>query len=238
MFVTIKKKFLIIGLACVVAALAVIGGFASVRAVSSNNLPSNGMTVVIDAGHGGWDGGVTGVNTGIRESELNLAIARSLRHFFELHGYTVVMTRTTQEGLYGAAPQGSRKRTDMERRRVIIEDASPDLVISIHLNAFPVSSVRGAQVFFAFGACEGTRAVATSVQSSLIANLEATTRQAAAGDYFILDSTRYPAILVEGGFLSNPLDEALLVTAAYQERLAYAIFCGVHALVAGGDWPW
>ena len=236
MFYTIKKKHIIIALAVIFAVVGVIGGAAGYRAVTTGRT-QGGMTIVIDAGHGGRDGGVTGVNTGIRESDLNLAIARSLRHFFVMHGYNVVMTRETQAGLYGAAPQGRRKTADMEARRQIINRASPDLVISIHLNSFPSKSVRGAQVFFSHRAEGGIIEVARSIQTSLNNSLEASTRQAARGDYFILDSTEYPSVLVEGGYLTNPEDERLLITAAYQERLAYAIFCGVHMLVVNGQWP-
>jgi len=235
LFFTLKKKYIFFALGSLFATIAALGGFAGYRAANSRS--HSGMTIVIDAGHGGRDGGVTGVNTGIKESDLNLAIARSLKHFFVLHGYNVVMTREGHEGLYGSAPAGSRKKADFEARRQIINRAAPDLVISIHLNGFPIRSVRGAHVFYSHRAQGGIIEVAESIQSSLNNNLEASTRSAARGDYFILNSTEYPSVLVEGGYLSNPEDERLLITAAYQERLAYAIFCGVHALVVSGEWP-
>jgi len=236
MFITIKKKHIIITLAIIFGLIVVFAGVYGIRSATAIR-PYRDMTVVIDAGHGGRDGGVTGVNTGIRESELNLAIARSLRHFFVLHGYNVVMTRESQAGLYGNAPQGHRKAADFERRREIIERTSPDLVISIHLNSFPLPSVRGAHVFFAPNAHEGTQAIAASIQNSLNNNLEASSRRAARGDYFIIQCNRFPAVLVEGGYLTSPEDESLLVTAAYQERLAFAIFAGVHTMVENGQWP-
>ena len=236
MFITITKRHILVSLAVLVGAVLVLGTVLGVRAATAVR-PYRDMTIVIDAGHGGRDGGMTGVNTGIRESDLNLAIARSLRHFFVLHGYNVVMTRETHAGLYGNAREGQRKAADFERRRQIIERASPDLVISIHLNSYPRPSVRGGQVFFSPNACEGATAIANSIQSSLNSKLEATNKSPAKRDYFMLQCTQFASVLVEGGFLSSPLDEALLVTAAYQERLAYAIFLGVHTLVETGAWP-
>lgn len=82
------------------------------------------FTVCIDAGHGGVDGGVTGVNTGVKESDLNLSVSRLLKEQFENCGITVVMTRKTKDGLYGTATSGFKRR-DMEKRREIIEQSKP-----------------------------------------------------------------------------------------------------------------
>ena len=102
------------------------------------------FTVCIDAGHGGVDGGVTGVNTGVKESDLNLSVSRLLKEHFESCGITVVMTRKTKDGLYGTATSGFKRR-DMEKRREIIEQSKPDMVISIHMNKYSPQDVPHAE---------------------------------------------------------------------------------------------
>ena len=92
---------------------------------------SEGLKVVIDAGHGGIDGGVSGVGTGAKESDINLQIALKLHEKCTDSGFSSVLTRKTQEGLYGVATKGFKKR-DMERRKEIILEEKPSLVLSVH----------------------------------------------------------------------------------------------------------
>lgn len=119
----------------------------------------------------------------------------------------------------------------MEARRDIISDAQPDLVVSVHQNFYPLSSVRGAQVFYSADS-EESKAIAESVQGTLNSALEGD-RVAKTGDYYILNCTEYPSVLVECGFLSNPEEEKLLVTAVYQEKVAYTLFSAIHSLLGG-----
>jgi len=226
MFLTIKRKTLIIILVVILAvAGTIVGVTLGVRSVQASG--HNGKTVVVDAGHGGIDGGVVGTVTGVREAEINLAIARTLRGFLENKGYRVVMTRNTSDGLYGLRTR-NRKLADMETRRRIINGASPDLVVSIHQNSFPSPTVRGPQVFY-WQACETGEAKATVMQSVLNSSLSSD-RLPKRGDFFILDSP-YPSLLVESGFLSNPEEEQLLISPEYQEKVAFAIFSGIHLIL-------
>ena len=99
MFILLKKRNILIGL--LIVALTVGLCFAvTATATSAYSVPKLGKTVVIDAGHGGVDGGVVGVNTRTKESDINLSIARSLQHFLKTKGYTVVMTRTIEQHLH------------------------------------------------------------------------------------------------------------------------------------------
>ena len=107
------------------------------------------FTVVIDAGHGGMDGGVVSA-TGVRESDLNLQYAKTLGELFRRSGFNVVYTRKTKDGLYGLPTKGFKLR-DMKKRREIILQSQPNLVISVHMNKFPQSSRSGPQVFFQKG---------------------------------------------------------------------------------------
>lgn len=227
MFILMKKRNILIGL--LIVALTVGLCFAvSATATSAYSVPKIGKTVVIDAGHGGADGGVVGVNTSVKESDVNLSIARSLKHFLKTKGYDVVMTRSTTDGLYGMATQ-NKKLKDMQERKKIIENANADLVVSIHCNSYPRHDQVGAQVFYAPGSEDGKQKAET-MQSILAATLN-TTRTAMSGDYFILQCSATPSLLVECGFLSTPSEEKLLVSSAYQEKVAYSVFTGICAVL-------
>jgi len=186
--------------------------------------------VVVDAGHGGVDGGTTGIATGVRESDLNLMIAQELRAYFEGGGLTVVMTRLDEGGLYGTATPGYKRR-DMQMRARIIDESTPDLVVSIHLNKYSSSSRSGAQVFFKQSDEYGKRAAAL-MQGFLNTGVNTRNYSALKGDYYILNCSSYPSVIVEGGFLSNPDDEAKLLTESYRKSLAYYIYCGAIAFLA------
>lgn len=192
------------------------------------------FTVVIDAGHGGIDGGVTGVKTGAVESELNLAVAKLLRDDFQTAGFRVVMTRTTSAGLYGSA-RTSLKKTDMKNRRKIIEKADPDLVISVHMNNYALPSRRGAQVFYRRG--DSPSAMLADCVQNQLNGMEEAPRQCErlVGDYYVLNISPCPAVLVECGFLSSPEDEALLVTEEYRQKLAYTVFVGAVEYLSKTD---
>lgn len=129
--------------------LATVIALVSVLSVHLINMAGEDalMTVVIDAGHGGVDGGAVGINTGVKESDLNLKLARELQSQFHAAGFAVVMTRRDENGLYGNLSEGYKRR-DMQRRREIILEANPVLVLSIHLNKYSQEYRRGAQVFF------------------------------------------------------------------------------------------
>ncbi len=229
MFVLLKKKSIIIT-AVVVALIIAFCCIVFAVANESEAAPKNGKVVVIDAGHGGIDGGVAGAATGVKESDVNLAVARSLKHFLASKGYTVVMTRSTTDGLYGMATKG-RKVKDMEARKEIIAKARPDLVVSIHQNSYPRAQEKGAQVFYAPKSEQG-REVALTMQQMLNLNLDSV-RVPKEGDYYILQCSQYPSMLIECGFLSNPAEEKLLVSATYQEKVAYTIFTGIHTILYG-----
>lgn len=223
MFVVKGKNLIIAGvliLACIAAAVC-IGAMNR----PSENVAASEIKVVIDAGHGGIDGGVVGVKTKVKESTINLAVSKKLAVHFENAGIDAVLTRKNDAGLYGTAT-GNFKRKDMETRRDIILKEKPTLVISVHMNRYSVSTRRGAQVFFDESS-EAGRNLAECVQKSFNA-MEEAVRECSAlkGDYYILNSHPFPACIAECGFLSNPEDEALLITDEYQDKIAYAIFKG------------
>lgn len=189
---------------------------------------SSGLVVVIDAGHGGSDGGVKGVKSGISEAELNLKVSYTLKSMFEERGAKVVLTRT--DNVIFPDGKGSKKE-DFNNRKELILNTKPDIVISIHQNKFPDKSRRGAQVFFNNNDAKGI-ALARAVQDKLnkINEVEVGRKfSALKGDYYILNCSNYPSCIVECGFLSNPLDDELLNSEEYQKRLAEAILEGAYS---------
>lgn len=189
--------------------------------------PSDRFTVVIDAGHGGIDGGVSGITTGVKESELNLDIARKLKAKFDKSGAKTVMTRKTEAGLYGIYSKGFKRR-DMQKRKQITLNAKADVFVSIHLNYYSSPSRRGAQVFYKIDE-EKSKSLADIVQAELNGGKECERDYTAlAGDYYVLNEADCAAILCECGFLSNAEDEKLLLTDEYRAEIAEKIFNGIE----------
>jgi len=210
--------------ACIVLSVAVTFGVC-IFALTASASESLRLTVVIDAGHGGIDGGVVGIESNVKESDINLDISRKLQKKLEEAGFAVVQTRETEAGLYGTAAPGYKKR-DMKVRSDIIHKSNPALVISVHQNFFSLRSRRGAQVFFR-ESNEKSKTLACLIQSELNA-MENCPRKSdpLRGDYYILNCSDYPSVIVECGFLSNPEDEALLLTDEYREKIVSAIASG------------
>jgi len=184
--------------------------------------------VVIDAGHGGRDVGASGPS-GVSERDINLAIAKYLGEQLRASGAGVTMTRTSEHSLANPYAK-NQKKSDMDERRKIIEKVKPDLVVSIHLNTLAGHpGVRGAQVFFAKDS-EPSKRFATAVQTAFNQSNLDTSRNAAAGSFYMLECTQYPSVLVECGFLSNPGEEKLLGSKPYQKLLAYYIAQGINSV--------
>mgnify|MGYP001036381753 FL=1 len=221
----ICKKSLILAFCLILLAGAVLGICAGTVNVYSHE---GERTVVIDAGHGGIDAGVHGIKTNVKESDINLLIAKYLRGYFADAGFNAVMTRTTQGGLYGTSTKGFKMR-DMKKRKEVIEKNGADMVISVHQNFCPVPSRRGGQVFYDKNSDCG-KLLAENIQKSLNEMKECVKTSAPlVGDYYMLKCTNQPSAIVECGFLSNAEDEALLTSAEYQKSVAYAIFKGAVA---------
>lgn len=182
--------------------------------------------VVIDAGHGGFDGGVTGIRTGVKESDLNLAVSNLLAEYLDGAGFCAVRTRTSDRELTLAGVD-SKKRADMYKRAKIIKEAAPSAVVSIHMNFYSSPSRRGAQVFFN-KKNNLSRDFGELMQEILNKDINASGSgreySALHADKFLLECTSAPVIIVECGFLSNPIDEANLCNPTYQADLAYTIY--------------
>lgn len=204
----------------------------SVEAVSGLAPLPGSSVIIIDAGHGGEDGGTTGA-AGTTEDEVNLAIAKRLEAMLTLLGCQTRMTRTDSESL---STEGetirARKQSDL-RNRVALVNASPGgILISIHQNHFPDPKYDGAQVFHT----RGTEELAKAMQSSLTDALAPHSRRQPkiAKGVYLMEHINCPGLLVECGFLSNPAEEQKLRSADYQKQLA-AVMAAVLARFADGQ---
>ena len=199
--------------------------------VSSGMPPLAGLTVLVDAGHGGYDGGACG-KSGVWEKEINLQVALRVKEKLAALGAEVIMTRDSDTDLCSEPRPDNltKKRQDMIARVDIAKEHSADMVLSIHMNYYRDRAQSGPQVFYRKGYDAG-RLLAGCMQESLIAGLSPSRqRSALSGDYFILQLD-VPSVLIECGFLSNPSEEQLLLDGTYQERVAQAVGDGAAEYV-------
>ena len=200
--------------------------------------------VVIDAGHGGEDGGTSSA-AGLVEKEVNLSVAFALRDMMEAAGIPVVMTRTEDKLLYDRNVdfQGRKKVLDLAARRIMAEQTAErcggnSLFISIHMNAFPQPQYSGMQVWYGTGDPRSA-VIAEAIQNASAALMPHNSRKikAAGSNIYLLDRIETPAVLVECGFLSNPDEAQRLSEEAYRRAVAAVIFCGLSPyLCTAGEW--
>ena len=185
--------------------------------------------IVLDAGHGGADGGAVSAD-GTPEDDINLAIVLRLRDLFALMGCQTVLTRTGEASLADpdSATLRQEKVSDTKNRVTLINSVANGCLISIHQNTLPGHpTVHGAQVFY--GKVTDSDARAAAVQQALNRAINTDNEKNAkpiGSDIYIMAHVNCPAILVECGFLSNSAETKLLLSPEYQAKLAAAICCG------------
>ena len=194
--------------------------------VNSKMAVKQGITVVIDSGHGGKDPGKIAAD-GTLEKDLNLSIALKLQKYLEAADINVVMTRTADEGLYDENAS-NKKVQDMKNRIALMEECGADLVVSIHQNSYSDSAIHGAQVFY-YTTSSASKELAETLQAILISDLDPDNhRQAKSNDnYYLLKKTTCPIVIVECGFLSNPEEAAMLKSEGYQDEIAWVLHLGI-----------
>lgn len=183
-------------------------------------------TVAIDSGHGGIDPGKIGVG-GIYEKNVNLAIAKKLKILLEQSGITVIMTRSDDNGLYDESDT-NKKAVDMKKRVSIINECNVNAAVSIHQNSYVSAESKGAQVFYYKASDEGKK-LAAAIQKNMLKEVDSTNKRVEKADstYYMLLHTNVPTVIVECGFLSNPDEAGRLNSEAYQQKVAYGIYCGI-----------
>jgi len=205
------------------------------RVITADLGVDNRPVIVLDAGHGGMDGGAVGAN-GELEKDINLAVVKNLQQFLEFSGFRVVLTRDSDRSMHteGVAGIRAQKVSDMENRRMVIDAHPNSLFFSIHQNRYTEEQYHGAQMFYTAQNTENAR-LAQILQDSFALLQPGNDREIKMieNDLYLFKSARQPAVLIECGFLSNPDEAARLGSAEYQRQLAFAIYRGVMQYVEG-----
>ena len=238
-------KYQVIRLRSVLLSAALIGalflfcllGNRMIRVVSTRAEPENtadetGPLIIIDAGHGGEDGGVQTAD-GIPEKDVNLSVAEKLEATLKARGFETLMTRTDDTLTYDESKTTMREKkvSDIHNRASLIEAHPGCVVLSIHQNYFEDTRCTGTQVFFSPNHA-GSEALANAIQSAVVAALQPGNTRAvkqSGKEIYLLYHAAVPAVMVECGFLSNPEEAARLLDETYQSDLAAAIADGLEA---------
>lgn len=182
--------------------------------------------ILIDPGHGGYDGGAEG-KTGIKEKDINLSISLKLKDMLKAEGFQVFMTREKDEALIDqrSAKYSTKKSQDLANRCKIKKEVNPDLFISIHQNHFPQGQYYGSQVWYSD--FKESSILAHLIQGNLIMDLDKSNKRVekpAKDNYKILrNNDTMPSVLVECGFLSNYNEELKLKNEEYQVLIAKSL---------------
>lgn len=185
--------------------------------------------VILDAGHGGEDGGASGTN-GVLEKDLNLALTSSLASLLRLAGYEVLESRTEDKLLYDeGTKKGHKKQGDLKNRLALTQQNPDSIFISIHMNTFPTANCRGVQVWYSEGngaSQEWAKTVQSTVREVLQPENNRKPKAATSGIY-ILRHALTPAILIECGFISTPDECERLCDSTYQKALVLTLFSAI-----------
>ena len=236
-----------LGISCVLGALCIGLFFLSGGEVDEAfpTVPEQGTqpepeqakhTVIIDAGHGGEDGGAVGV-TGLLEKDLNLDLAKRLAALLEAHGYRVIMTRTEDVLLYDRNTdyQGHKKALDLAARQAV-GDANPEAIfVSLHANTFSEAIYHGLQVWYSPNHPDAA-VLAECIRAGVTKTLQPENHRqskSAGSNIYLLYHLQMPAVLVECGFLSNPAECRMLEDDTYRDALAHALCDGILAYYEG-----
>ncbi|WLV24844.1 N-acetylmuramoyl-L-alanine amidase CwlD [Aciduricibacillus chroicocephali] len=200
------------------------------------SLPLSGKTIVIDPGHGGFDGGAVGRDK-TEEKEISLLISKRLQDYLQQAGALVFMTRETDKDLATDQKKriASRKSEDIRNRLKMIHGKKADFFVTVHLNALPDGQWKGAQSFY-YPSFDENQLLATFIQDEIKRNLENTNRQALGiQGIYLLKHAKVPGALVEVGFLSNSEELQMLKSEKYQEQMAGSIYNGILRYVTEKD---
>ncbi len=202
-------------------------------AVSAAQIADAPVTVVIDPGHGGEDGGASTAG-GVLESALNLEISLRVRDLLQLLGVNTSMIRETDTAVYtGSCSTIREKKVSDIKNRVQMVNAAPNaLLVSIHQNFFEQAKYHGAQVFYA--KTDGSKQLAERTQQLLREALDPSNRREVkqSQSVYLMEHIECTGILIECGFLSNAQEAANLQNEAYQKKLAAAICAAVSGYLS------
>ena len=199
---------------------------ASTSTLIENNFP----VIIIDAGHGGEDGGAIGAD-GTNEKNINLEIALKLNEILTVMGYKTRMVRTTDISIHNESANTLREKkvSDIRNRTAIMDEYVNCLYVSIHQNKYDDSRIWGAQTFYSPND-ETSKALAQFIQTSIVTDIQHDNKrmikESGTSIYVLYNATK-PAVMVECGFISNPNELSQLKTEEYQSKMAFSIMSGI-----------
>lgn len=210
----------------IIALLILLIGAGSLKLHSVFSLDLKDKIIVIDPGHGGADPGAQ--NSGIKEKDLNLDISLRLRQVLESKGCKVILTREVDKDFFlpGFVLGRMAKRAELNQRISLASENKADLFISIHANSFPQRNTYGMETYYHIKSATG-KELAELIQAQLIRLQPDNKRKAKAGDYYLINQTKMPSVIVEVGFISNPRERKLLMSNNYRDLIAEAIGSGI-----------
>ena len=227
------KRIYILFLASIFCVAATIIGTSAdngaAMVISTELMRNNYPTIIIDAGHGGEDGGATSL-LGDLEKDINLDICLTLEMLLIQGGYNTKSIRKTDISIHDndAATVRERKVTDIHNRVKLANDSKDNILVSIHQNHFSESKYFGTQVFYSKNNAN-SQILAENIRTAVTSLLqpENTRKCKESAGVYLLDNTSVPAIIVECGFLSNPDEAYLLSQQDYRDSIAYSIYLGI-----------
>ena len=237
MFLTLKIKKIVNFPALVFFILAVgmtVLFIQNMTAAAPVSAPGKTYCLVIDAGHGGVDGGAIAIS-GAKESDINLAIALRLQKIADFYGSNTIMTRDSDKGVLEYSAGSYSEHNDLVRRVEIANSASNGVLMSIHQNFYPTAQPSGAQVLYA--SSDESKMLGTITHNNMIRFLDPENRRvvAPASHIYITSNAKCPAILVECGFMSNFSDLEKLLTNKYQTSLAAVLMASYLQYTSGAS---
>lgn len=233
----IKRKLISGGILSICSVFAVMAGAHISQKASDNAIPvSVGQfeetpVIILDAGHGGFDGGCTSAE-GIPEKGINLNIMLKLRDMLEMNGYEVIVTRDEDRSIHDDGIEGlsAQKSSDMDNRLDIFNSRDHAVCVSIHQNQFNESRYSGAQMFYS-STNKKSEPLAKAIQKRFVEFLQPDNSREikqCGKELFLCYYSKNPTVMVECGFLSNPEEAALLADEDYQSKVAFTIFSGIN----------
>ena len=226
MFVTIDLKRLI-KIVLIVALLAAAAVFVKIFVSNGGLKPvisqKSRSTLVLDAGHGGIDGGAIS-DSGLKESDINLQIALKTEALVRFLGIDTVMTRETDTD--NSDNKAYSEHDNLVQRAKLANSTENAVLISIHQNKFPSAVVSGAEVMYSDN--DDSKALGLITQDNLVTLLDSSNRRVARPapkELLLTSSVECPTILVECGFMSNPQEVQKLASNDYQLKLAAILSC-------------
>ena len=213
------------------------GGTDTILTLSDVTVPKY-TTVIIDAGHGGEDGGASS-SAGLVEKDVNLEIATILCDMLRANDINVIMTREDDRLLYDRSVnyQGRKKKLDLAARLAVANSTPDAIFISIHMNSFTDSRYSGLQVWYSPNNQDSSplAELIRSKNHELLQPQNSRTTKSATSAINLLHNASCPAVLVECGFLSNPDEAALFENDEYRQRVAFMLFCSIIEFLNTGN---